>query len=360
MSDAVRGCAIFGLAPDGTIERANAATAQVAGWSPTAVVGRHYADLYAAEDAAAGRAHADLLAAATRGHASDEGWRVRSDGTPFRANVVLVPLRSGQGDVEGFVSYLRDSGTGCLAERVLREKMDELETANRRLAELTREQEHFIHAVSHDLRSPLLAVGGMIEVLAESLGRGDTGGAALALDRVRRNVARTEDLLQALLEYVRAGRSLGHDEVLDLGREVDTVLADLAPRLEARRVRVTSPGAWPLVRFSRTETYEVLSNLVSNAAKFGGRAGEDPQVELSWEHDSGWVRLRVSDNGLGIPEDKREDVFALFSRLDSSSAEGTGLGLAIVKRLVERRGGQAWVEESSLGGASFVVTLPAA
>jgi signal transduction histidine kinase len=75
--------------------------------------------------------------------------------------------------------------------------------------------------------------------------------------------------------------------------------------------------------------------------------------------DGARVALRVEDDGPGVPEAERERVFGLFQRLDPAT-EGTGVGLAIVKRVAERHGGRAWVEASDLGGAAFVVTMPAA
>jgi PAS domain S-box-containing protein len=118
-----------------------------------------------------------------------------------------------------------------------------------------------------------------------------------------------------------------------------------------------APERWPEVLYPRSALYQVLANLLGNAAKFAGREGAPPRVVVGWEAADGLVTVRVSDNGPGVPPSLRDKVWGLFQQMDPK-AEGTGVGLAIVKRIAERHGGRAWVEDSPLAGAAFAVTMP--
>ena len=102
----------------------------------------------------------------------------------------------------------------------------------------------------------------------------------------------------------------------------------------------------------------IVRNLLENALRYGGG-----RVEVRTERTGDTIVLSVSDNGSGIPTELRERVFERFYRIDPSRSRetgGTGLGLAIVRNAAHSLGGRAWVENSELGGARFVVMLPAA
>jgi PAS domain S-box-containing protein len=357
--DAVRDYAIYGLDPGGRIRSWNPGAERIKGWAADEIIGRHFSVFYPPEDVRAGKPERALDTAVRTGKYEEEGWRHRKDGSRFMAHVIITPVYSKGGRLEGFVKVTRDVTDRAMSEQSLRSNLEELDQANKALAERNREQEHFIHAVSHDLRSPLLAVSGMTELLAEAVAAGERDEAELLLSRVQVNVDRTQRLLNDLLHYLRVGRGNAASEDIDLGEKVRSVLADLAPSVRARKVQLTLPDDWPMVHFPRSEVYEVLANLVGNAVKFSGRDGLAPAVELSWEREGDSIILTVSDNGRGIPPEHREDVFGLFSRLDPSK-EGTGLGLSIVRRILDSRGGRVSINTSPSDGASFVLTLPAA
>jgi PAS domain S-box-containing protein len=232
-----------------------------------------------------------------------------------------------------------------------------LARANRELEEKNAEQETFIYTVSHDLRAPLLSIQGMSDLLGEAVAGGDAEEARFLLGRVTKNVEKMGQLLQDLLTFSRVGRLEEEAEGLNLGDAVAATLGELEPRLEGRGVALELPERWPRVVYPPSDAYQLVANLLSNAAKWAGRPGEPPRVRLGWEAGGDEVTLRVSDNGPGVPPEHRERVFGLFQRLDPK-AEGTGVGLAIVKRIAERHAGKVWVEDSPLGGATFAVTLP--
>ncbi|HWG84608.1 MAG TPA: sensor histidine kinase [Deinococcales bacterium] len=238
-----------------------------------------------------------------------------------------------------------------LEDRV-RERTRELQVSNA-------EQDVFIYTASHDMRTPLLSILGMGEMLRQAVAGGDAEQADFLLTRVLANADRMSALLDSLLQLSRVGRVTSEDETVDLAGALREALEELEPLLASRAASVEVAGSYPAVRFPRTELYQVITNLIGNAAKYAGRAGETPKVELHASTSDGWVTLAVQDNGPGVPARFRERIFELFRQLDLTSA-GTGVGLTIVKRIVERHGGRVWVEDSPLGGAAFVVTLPQA
>ena len=237
------------------------------------------------------------------------------------------------------------------------ERTRELLERTRQLEERNAEQETFLYTASHDLRAPLVSILGMAHVVEEALIRSDIDEASFALARVARNAERMSSLLQDLLAFARVGRVSEHSETLDLGEMTETVVADLSVQAARGGVRIEFPAGWPLVLMPRTEVTQVLLNLLSNAIKHAGRPGEEPAIRVGWELAGESVVVRVEDNGPGVPPQFREKVFRLFEKLQVGK-EGTGVGLAIVKRIVERHGGRVWIEDSELGGAAFMVTLP--
>ncbi|HEX2864645.1 MAG TPA: GAF domain-containing sensor histidine kinase, partial [Deinococcales bacterium] len=240
------------------------------------------------------------------------------------------------------------------AEEKNRAGREELEARNA-------EQETFVYTVSHDLRAPLLAIAGMSELLNEAVQSGDKEETAFLFSRVQANVDKMQQLLTDLLNLSRAGRKMEEPERLELGEVLNTVLNDLQPLILARGATVETPAHLPAVRYGRTDAYQVLTNLISNAIKYGGANGARPRVTVNAAPPGpgGLIALTVDDNGPGIPERYRERVFALFQRL-SQDGEGTGVGLSIVRRIAERNGGSASVTDAPGGGARLTVTLPTA
>jgi PAS domain S-box-containing protein len=271
-------------------------------------------------------------------------------------------IRGEDGKVSGWVGTCTDIHAQKLAEAEVLHLNDVLESRveerTRELQQRNEEQEAFIFTASHDLRQPLLSLQGMATMLEEAVDSlPGTAEVTYVTERIRANVSRLSALLDDLLALSRVGRLNAEAQAVPLGETVASVLHDLGSLSVSRGVTIEQSPSWPTLWCSPTEAQQVLSNLLENACKYGRREGVPARIRISWEPDGEFVRLRVSDNGPGVPLHYREKVFDLFRKLDAGTG-GTGVGLAIVKRIAQRNGGRAWVEESDLGGASFVVTLP--
>jgi signal transduction histidine kinase len=223
-----------------------------------------------------------------------------------------------------------------------------------RLQDSRDRQQQFVADASHELRSPLASIRQTADVARTHPGALPEGELA---DAGLEESARMQRLVEQLLLLTRAGegalvRTL-HDVDLD-----DLALA------EARRVRRaglavdTSGVGAGRVRGDRAALAQVVRNLVDNAARHA-----DAGLAVAVRETPHQVELVVDDDGAGIPEEHRQRVFDRFVRLDEARARdagGSGLGLTIVEEIVTAHGGSVSVSSSPLGGARFVVRLPAA
>jgi signal transduction histidine kinase len=138
-----------------------------------------------------------------------------------------------------------------------------------------------------------------------------------------------------------------------LAREVVELLA-LAPN-----VTVEIPPDMPTVEAERVPLQQVFLNLVGNAVKYSAAARPDPHVRLGWRSVREAWEFSVADDGPGIPPEYHERIWGIFQTLQArDKVEGTGIGLSVVKKIVETRGGRAWVESAPNEGATFRFTWP--
>jgi len=223
-----------------------------------------------------------------------------------------------------------------------------------RLEDSQTRQQQFVADASHELRSPLANIRAQLEV---DLARPEEAEPLETERSVLEEAVRLQRLADDLLLLARG----------DAGAPMQSETVDLDDVLfrEAERLRATQATVVDTLRVSGAQLAgdpELLSrairNLLENAARY---ATERVTVELREDRRAGVIELAVADDGPGIPEAAREQVFERFARLDAArgrDAGGAGLGLAIVREIVERHGGSVTVGTSNEGGARFEVTLP--
>ena len=219
----------------------------------------------------------------------------------------------------------------------------------------------FVANVSHELRTPLTAVRGYLEAMGEPDVTADER--QRFLDILTANTRRMERLVRDLLRLARldAGQESLELVVCDVRELLQSVIADLAPSLQARQqsVEVTVAAGAEKVTADIGKLHDVLRNLIANASTY---APEGSTIRVSAERVAGSVCLAIADEGPGIPDEDLPRIFERFYRVDKSRARdpgGTGLGLAIVKHLVELHGGRVRAENAATGGAHFTIELPA-
>ncbi|HIA03048.1 MAG TPA: GHKL domain-containing protein [Myxococcales bacterium] len=251
----------------------------------------------------------------------------------------------------------RDS-TVVLMQR-LEAKHKSLEETIERLERANLELDTFIYSASHDIRAPLLSISGLADLALTAQENGEEGDLVDMLGRVKKNVARLDQLVTDILQVNRARlmeRVIEGTNVEELLNEVLDALGDME-RPEQLDVDVICnlPPDLPL---ESRRLRQVLSNLISNAMKY-----MDPETEESWIRIKAWqdndqLHITVTDNGIGVAGEQSERIFELFYR-GTSHSFGSGLGLYLVKRQCEAMGGDVRLN-SNESGSEFHVRVPIA
>lgn len=346
------GNGIFRLDVNGVVTFANPAATQMLGGTETELAGKQLDEVthHGRGDGTANHEAESQIQAALLGgeihHASDEiFWR--RDGTCFDVEYTSAPIRQ-DGRVVGATVVFSDISGRRQTERDLADKQVALERTNAAL-------EQFTAVAAHDLNSPMFTVAGFAGLLerdyGERLGQKGLG----YLRRITSGVARSQALTDDLLALSRADHAAVERRDVDMNAAVDEVLLALS-RLIEEKGATTRVGEMPFVTGDPSQIRQLLQNLISNAVKFCD--SEHPVVDISAESKGGVWRFAVADNGVGIPPEKRSEIFGAFSRLHGAAVEGSGIGLTICRRIVERHGGDITVGSGIDGGSSFGFTLP--
>lgn len=239
-------------------------------------------------------------------------------------------------------------------EREVVKRTEELAARARELQRANRELDEFASVASHDLRTPLDGIRRLAGwILIDNDGKLPQASAK-HLRQMQQRVDRLGNLLDALLEYARAGRDASYAEDVNVRDMVSDVVAVLAP---AAGFDIRTVGAASTVYIQPGPLRQVLLNLINNAIKHHDR--DAGSVTVSCRNIDGTAEFVVSDDGPGIDAEFHDQVFGLFERLrPSDEVEGSGMGLALVKRIVERHGGTIRLQSTAGRGASFSFTWP--
>lgn len=333
--------AVLAVDRDGFVTYANPALERLLGYPPEEAMDRPVSVFVRTP------AEIDRIAAVLRmGESFSQDLELRrKDDAVIRVSVAASALRLPDGAQVGAVLVLHD--------------VDERRRIESELARKNAELEHYVHTVSHDLRSPLVSLLGFSRLLREDFGGqlGEKG--SHFLDRIEQAARTMEHLTDDLLELSRIGDRSERRALVDPLRVLGIVLAELKPRLEERGVRLELPENPPLVLCDRTRLYQVFANLVGNALDHMGTVS-DPVIRVSVEELPGGHVLSVSDNGRGVDPSHQERIFEIFQSLGPrhDGRRGTGVGLAIVRKIAETHGGRVWVESQPGAGATFRLLLP--
>jgi len=215
--------------------------------------------------------------------------------------------------------------------------------------------EHFSHTISHDLKTPLTAIGGFAEFLGKQLRQGKLDQAVLCTERIVENIRRMERRLDEILRLAKIGMVIEPTEEVDLKNIIEDTVAMLAKQLEEASIVIEVAERFPRVVGDSMRLREVIENLLGNAISY---IGEEPnQITIGCRRQETDTVFYVKDNGIGIDPQHFDSVFELFWRHDKKTV-GDGVGLAITRRIIEAHGGRLWVESEGEGtGSCFCFTL---
>jgi PAS domain S-box-containing protein len=335
--------AVFEFDPEGRVLTVNPAAETLFGYSSREMTGRP-----GTETLFPGEAQGDI----------NERWRsliqsreavfglrltnTRRDGAEIICEWNLTPLINPENRVISVIVQGRDITQQLEAERMKQE---------------------FTSTLSHELRTPLTSIIGSLQLINSGV-MGEIDKDTLELTTIaERNGQRLLDLINDILdaEKIESGKLTLFPEVLDLGELVNESLALNRGFADRFKVRLATAGELLQVRVNadRKRLLQVMTNLLSNAAKFSPEGGV---VEVTMENvDGNNVRVDVHDCGPGIPEGFHDRIFGRFAQADMSYTRqkgGTGLGLSICKRLIEMMGGRIGFSGREGGGTIFWFELP--
>jgi signal transduction histidine kinase len=235
-------------------------------------------------------------------------------------------------------------------EQRVRERTTQLEATNQEL-------EAFSYSVSHDLRSPLIAIEGFSRMLAERHAANLDAEGRQLFKFVQNNTQLMGQLIDDLLALSRLGRKELRIEELDLSKLTESVCKNLKWQNPDRPLQFTVKPM-PAARGDQGLIRQVLVNLLGNAVKFTGSM-EKTEIVVGGFTDEDESIYFVRDNGVGFNMKYADKLFDVFNTLHKRKEfKGTGVGLAIVKRIVERHGGRVWAEGKVGEGATFYFSLP--
>lgn len=277
-----------------------------------------------------------------------------------RFNTMSEALSSLYRDLEGQVEDRTQQLERANAE--LEAQHEHVERINQQLQQENQYKSDFLAIVSHELRTPLTSILAFTDLMSTSIPETDTR-VRRQLDEVEKNGQTLLEMVNNILETARiqAGSEKLNLEVVDVGDVVNMVEETNSALAEKKGITLTTKidSNLPLIVSDWEKVRRILVNLVSNAIKFTNDGGA---VEIAAQRaDESFIRLKVTDNGIGIPQDKQALVFERFTQENMSTQRrygGSGLGLSLVRELAEMLGGSVSLTSEQGVGSTFEVLLP--
>lgn len=336
------GHAIYMTGTDGVITYVNSAFEEITGYSAADAIGQTPNILQSGEhdESYYQRLWETVLAG--------EVWEEeivdrRKSGELYHAEQTIAPVTDESGEIDRLIAVHTD-----ITERKERERA--LQESNKRL-------EQFAYAASHDLQEPLRMVASYLRLIERRADDELTEETKEFLEYAVDGADRMQAMIEGLLQYSRVETRANPLEPVDLNEVVADVRADLDLQFSESDATLTIEEL-PRVAGDERQLRQVFQNLLRNAIQYSGDA--PPQIRVSAECDgTKWI-VSVHDEGIGIDPAYHDQIFDIFERLHPQEDHaGSGIGLALCERIIERHGGDIWVESEPSDGATFSLTLPA-
>ncbi|MBP6731899.1 MAG: GHKL domain-containing protein [Chitinophagales bacterium] len=231
---------------------------------------------------------------------------------------------------------------------------DEMAQQANNLQKMNKDLNNYARTASHDLREPLRMVSTYMSILEAKLKDKLTEEEKQFLHFAVDGSKRMDEMIGRILNSAKGSRTVM--KPVDLNKVAENLKVNLTKLIGEKNATVTYSNL-PTVFADDIQMLQVLQNLVTNAIKYNNSGA--PQISITAEVKGAYVQILVADNGVGIPEEAREKVFEMFSRVENASgADGTGIGLSTVKSIIEKMKGRIWVEGNEPQGSIFKILLP--
>jgi PAS domain S-box-containing protein len=260
----------------------------------------------------------------------------------------IRPWTNSNGEISGIILV-----TEVITEQ--RQAKEQLRQLNQKLLQSNRDLEQFAYVASHDLQEPLRAVISYAQLFARKYQGNLDAQADKYIHYVVAGAAQMQQLIEDLLDFSRIGTHGKELQPIALEIILAQVCHNLKVAIAQSQVLVTQEPL-PIVMGDQTQLIQLFQNLIANAIKF--RKSETPKVQIKAIQQANQWLISVSDNGIGIGAEYFERIFIIFQRLHSRREyPGTGIGLAVCQKIVERHGGDIWLESTLGVGTTFYFRL---
>ncbi|GAB2527372.1 PAS domain-containing sensor histidine kinase [Rufibacter soli] len=342
--DSVKDYAIIMLNPEGLVVTWNSGAERIKGYKQQEIVGKHFSAFYGREAIEQNFPQFELSKAIENGRFEDEGWRIRKDGTAFWANVVLSPIYNEENRLLGFAKITRD-----LTER---RRNEDLMKKNMELVRINNDLDNFVYTASHDLKTPITNLEGLLIALVEDLGP-DKEKHEHILSMMRGSIKTFKNVISDLAEITQLQQEAHTSEKVYLTEMLADVNEHLKGLINASKARIElKTDGFEFLQYSRKNLRSLLFNLISNAIKYA-HPDRAPEVCIKTElAENGAHILSVSDNGLGISPKQTTKIFDMYKRAHDH-VEGTGIGLYLVKKILDNSGDRIEVNSKEGEGTVF-------
>jgi signal transduction histidine kinase len=225
-----------------------------------------------------------------------------------------------------------------------------------KLIKSNQELTDFAHIASHDLRAPIRNIGSFTQLLQKRLASQLDERTKEYFDFITTNVRQSTKLIEDLLNYSKIDKNIGDPTPIELNDVLILVKSNLQSFITEKKAHIIVKEL-PILRGHSSLIVQLFQNLINNGLKYN--ESQNPTVTISSEWRENNLVFSVSDNGIGILPQYREQVFGMFRRLHSSAQyEGSGIGLAFCQRIVSTYGGRIWIDSEAGKGTTFYFTLP--
>lgn len=302
----------------------------------------------------------DLDLARLAGEVLSYGGDVEREVRDSRGSWILMRLSPCADRLEGnpgvlatFLDITRiknaEQSATLMSERLARSNLD--------LRSKSEQVEDLFSIVAHDLKRPVMALDGALQLASRKLAATDLEGATRRIDGARDALGALRTMLKDLSDVSQLSRVDVKMESVAVDSWLDLLLSQFTPRAEERKVRLSWTSDHGHYKFARAAADVIVNNLVENAL-IHGTSGQSPRIDVTCQIDHDRLRVSVSDNGRGIAVEHHGRIFEIFRRLTPEETQGTGVGLVAAKRFAERANGRLWVESDVGQGAKFIAEIP--
>jgi signal transduction histidine kinase len=232
-----------------------------------------------------------------------------------------------------------------------------IKNQNAELSKANEELDRFVYSVSHDLRSPLTSILGLVNVYNVSTSEEEK---LKVVQLIRERTLILDDFIRKILDYSRNARAKLTMEPIQLGALINTILDTLRymPQFDLVDIQINLPANFSVMS-DQERLKIILSNLFSNAIKYMDRTKDKPYVKISAKTEGAKVLITVEDNGIGIRPDRIGRIFEMFYRASEFST-GSGIGLYIVRECTDNLDARIAVESTYAKGTTIKVEIPQA